>query len=65
VLAAFAVLRRAQWARWFGIGVAGVNAIAQLVWIPASPFWSLTMFAVDVVVIHALAVHGGRRRYAG
>ena len=64
VLAALAVVNRAQWARWFGIAVAGVNAIAQLVWIPAYPFWSLTMFAVDVLVIYALAVYGSRRRYA-
>jgi hypothetical protein len=65
MLAAFAVVNRSQWARWFGIGVAGVNAIAQLVWVPAYPFWSLTMFAVDILVIYGLAVYGSRKGFAG
>jgi|SRR5690348_5796064 hypothetical protein len=63
-LAAFAVPKLAQWARWFGIAVAGLNAIAQLVWIPAYPLWSISMFAVDILVIYGLAVYGSRRRYA-
>ncbi len=66
ILAALAVVNRSQWARWFGVGAAGVNAIAQLVWIPAYPFWSLAMFAVDVLVIYGLTVYGSRgRRLAG
>jgi hypothetical protein len=64
VLAALTLVNRNQFARWFAIASAGVNAIAQLVWIPAYPFWSLSMFAVDVLVIYALAVYGGRRQLA-
>jgi hypothetical protein len=51
-----------QWARWFGIGAATVNALAQLMFIQAYPFWSLAIFAADVAIIYGLAVHGARER---
>jgi hypothetical protein len=41
--------------------VAAVNAIGQLFFLPAFPFWALTMFAVDILIIYALAVYGGSR----
>ena len=61
VLAAGGVLSGSQWARWFGMIVAGLNAIAQFSFIQAYPFWSMLVFALDVLVIYALAVYGGRR----
>ena len=61
LLAAFAVIGGSTAAQWFGIGVAGLNAIGQLMWLPAFPFWALTMFAVDILIIYALAVYGGSR----
>ena len=61
VLAAFALMQGSQWARWFGIAVAGFNSIVQLGWVPSNPFWGLSMFAVDVLIIWALAVYGGRQ----
>jgi hypothetical protein len=60
VCASFALLAGSSFARWFGISAAGVNAIAQLMFIPAAPFWALAMFSVDLLVIYALAVYGGR-----
>ena len=60
-LAALAILSGSEWARWFGIVVAGVNAIGQLAFIPVYPWWGLAMFAVDVLIIYALAVYGGSR----
>ena len=60
ILAALSVPSRSQWARWFGITMAGLQAIAQLMMIQAYPFWSLSVFAIDLAVIYALAVHGGR-----
>ncbi len=60
VLAAFAIFTGSQVARWFGIGAAGVNAIVQLMFVPAAPFWALSMFAVDLLIIYGLAVYGGR-----
>ncbi len=60
-LAALAILSGSEFARWFGIFVAGLNAIGQLMFVPVYPFWALAMFALDVLVIYALAVYGGHR----
>ena len=54
------VFARNQFARWAGVIVLGLNAIAQLLMIPAYPFWSLSLFAVDVVAIYALIAYGKR-----
>jgi Short repeat of unknown function (DUF308) len=58
--AAIAIFGRAQWARWVGVLTASVNAIIQLVFIPAYPFGSLAMFALDILVIYGLVAYGGR-----
>jgi hypothetical protein len=59
--AALALMSGSELARWFGIAVAAVNAIGQLLFVPAYPFWGLSMFAVDVLIIYGLAVYGGKR----
>lgn len=61
LLAAFSVVRGSEFARWFGIGTAGVNALGQLLFIPAFPVWALAMFSVDILIIYGLAVYGGSR----
>lgn len=65
VVAAFGVVSGSQWARWTGIVVAGLQAVAQLLMIQAYPLWSLCVFAVDVLVIYALAAYGGSRTRLG
>ena len=64
ILAAFGVVSGASWARWFGIFVAALAAIGQFAWIQAYPFWSLLIFTLDVLVIYALAVYGGKSSQA-
>jgi hypothetical protein len=49
-----------QLARWCGVGLVGLNAIAQMFFIPAYPFWSLMIIAADVVALYALCVYGSR-----
>ena len=61
LFAAYAVITGSELARWFGIGCAGINAIGQLMFLPAYPLWAITMFAVDILIIYALAVYGGSR----
>jgi hypothetical protein len=61
LLAAYAVVSGSEFARWFGIACAGVNAIGQLMFMPAYPFWAISMFAIDILIIYALAVYGGSR----
>ena len=42
------------------MAVVGLNAFAQFFFIPAYPFWSLTIIAVDMVALWALCVYGSR-----
>ena len=60
ILAAFAILGRAQWARWFGIVIAALGAIGQFGFMQAYPFWSVTIIAICIFVIYGLAAYGGR-----
>jgi hypothetical protein len=59
-LAGFALLSGATWARVVGITLAVLSAVANFLFIPYYPFWSLLIIALDVFVIWALAVHGGK-----
>jgi len=62
VAAGFALLSGAVWARATAVLLAGLNALAQLAFLPAYPAWSLIAIALDVVVIWAVLVHGGETR---
>ena len=57
-LAGFYVFSGAVWARAIGIVLAALSAIANFLFIPHYPFWSLLMVALDILVIWALARHG-------
>ena len=60
LLAAAGVLAGNQVARWFAVVVIGLNAIDQMFFIPAYPFWSLTIIAMDVVALYGLCAYGSR-----
>ena len=60
LLAAAGVLAGNQVARWFAVAVVGLNAIEQMFFIPAYPFWSLMIIAVDVVALYGLCAYGSR-----
>ncbi|MGH3419659.1 MAG: DUF7144 family membrane protein [Streptosporangiaceae bacterium] len=60
ILAATGVLIGNQAARWFAVVVVGLNAIGQMFFIPAYPFWSLLIIAVDIVALWGLCAHGSR-----
>jgi hypothetical protein len=60
LLAAAGVLAGNQLARWFGVLVLGLSAIDQMFFIPAYPFWSLMIIAVDVVALYGLCAYGSR-----
>ena len=64
VIAAVAVLAGNQAARWFAVVVIGLNAIGQMLFIPAYPFWSLLIIAVDVVALWGLCAYGTRENVA-
>ena len=64
-VAAFSIWGGTEWGRWVGVVTAGVNAIIQLIFIPAFPLLSVTIFAVDILIIYGLVAYGGRRGPAG
>jgi hypothetical protein len=61
LVAAFALFSGSELARWFGVGVAALNAIGQLYFVPALPVWSLAIFVVDILIIYGLVAYGGHR----
>jgi hypothetical protein len=58
VLAGFAVMAGRTWGRVVGITLAVFSALANFAFIPYYPFWALTVIALDIFVIWALAAHG-------
>lgn len=55
-LAGFGLLGGQGWARWFAIVLVSLNFIAQLGFLGNSefPLWSLTVMALNVIVLYAL-----------
>jgi hypothetical protein len=41
----------------FGVSIAAINAVTQLMWIGAYPVWSIAAMAVDGLIIWALTAH--------
>jgi hypothetical protein len=48
--------------RWGGVAIASLNAVAQLLFMPAYPLWAVCLFAVDILIIYALVAHGAVER---
>ena len=60
VLVGLGVFAKNQFARWTGVFVLSLNAIAQMLFIPASPFLAMSLLAMDILAIYGLAAYGGR-----
>jgi hypothetical protein len=61
IFAGFAIMNGATWGAILGIVTAFVNAIAQLSWARTYPVWAIAAIVLDVLIIYALVVYGGRR----
>ena len=61
ICAGFAIYAGAGWAAIVGVISAFGNAIAQLSWARANPVWAISAIVLDVLIIYALIVYGGRR----
>lgn len=57
IAAGLGVMTGATWARWLGIAIVSVAAVVNFLFIPVQPFWSITLLALDMWIIHSLAVH--------
>jgi len=51
------LLQGALWAQVAAAALVMLNLVTQMLLLPAFPFWSLLIIAVDVVVLWALFVH--------
>ena len=60
IVAGIGVLAGNQYARWSGVALVGLNAVSQMFFIPAYPFWSLTIIAMDIVALYGLCAYGSR-----
>ena len=49
-----------QFSRWVGVFVLALNSIVQLMMMPAYPFWSLSIFTLDILAIYGLIAYGKR-----
>jgi hypothetical protein len=61
LVAAGGILAGNQLARWFAVAVLALNAIDMMFFVPAYPFWALTIIAVDVVALYGLCAYGSRQ----
>jgi hypothetical protein len=57
-LAGWGLLSGRTWARVVAITLAVLSAIANFLFIPYYPFWSLLIIALNIFVIWALVAHG-------
>ncbi len=60
VLTGLGLFVRNQFARWLGVGFACLNMLAQFLFFPAQPLWSLMIIALDTLIIYGLVVYGDR-----
>ena len=61
LFAAFSIWAGGEYGRWIGLITASISAIGALLSIPGYPFWSLAIFAMDILIIYGLAAYGGQR----
>ena len=57
-----ALLGGQTWARVVAVILAVLSAIGHMILLPAQPWWSLIVIAIDVLVIYAITVHGREMR---
>jgi len=57
-----ALMTGATWARVVGAVLVMLNMATQLVFLPAYPFWSTLIIALDILVLWAIIVHGSEAK---
>jgi hypothetical protein len=57
-LAGIALFQGAVWARTVAFIVASLSILANFMWLPYYPLWSIIVIAFDVFVIWAVTAHG-------
>jgi hypothetical protein len=65
VIAGIALMTGATWARVTAIIIAALSILANFLWLPYYPWWSISIIALDVVVIWAVSTWHPRADYQG
>ncbi|ETT27696.1 DUF7144 family membrane protein [Rhodococcus aetherivorans] len=63
VVVGIALITGATWARVAAIVVAALSILANFLWLPYYPWWSILIIALDVVVIWAVSTWNPRADY--
>ncbi|NGP05908.1 hypothetical protein G6038_10565 [Rhodococcus sp. 14C212] len=63
VVVGIALITGATWARVAAIVVAALSILANFMWLPYYPYWSVLVIALDVVVIWAVSTWNPRADY--
>ena len=62
LLSGFGVFSGNVLARFVGVAAVGLSLIANFMFLPAYPLWSMIIITMDVLVIWALTAHGSEMR---
>lgn len=57
-LAGLALLQGAVWARTVVVIVAALSALANFIWLPYQPWWSVILITLNIFIIWAVTAHG-------
>jgi hypothetical protein len=57
-LAGLALLQGAVWARTLVVIIASLSALANFIWLPYQPWWSVIIITLNVFIIWAITAHG-------
>lgn len=58
--AAASLMAGHMYGRIVAVTLAVISAVVNLAFIPVYPFWSIIIIVIDVMIIHAVVVHGGK-----
>jgi hypothetical protein len=58
LLVGLGVFAKNQFARWLGVFILSLSAVATLLMMPAYPFWSLAIFTLDILAVYGLVAYG-------
>lgn len=61
ILTSISLFVGATWARVVAVVLVILSAIVQMLLVPAQPWWSFMVIAIDVLVIYALLAHWDER----
>lgn len=54
MLTGFGVISGQGWARWIGVVIVSLAAIANFLFIPYYPLWAILLVAIDIFILWAL-----------